>query len=147
MPIGLLARLARAAAALGSCAAVGPALGEVCPSDGAVAKRGPGGGALAPPMGAGKFSPSPFDSPLHLDAGVRMPGRLAGAALLSLTLAGAARAQGPDSTSLASPFRALDLPAPNEFRTGAGRPGAGYWQQRADYRIAATLDPATQELR
>ena len=76
-----------------------------------------------------------------------MPGRLAGAALLSLTLAGAARAQGPDSTSTASPFRALDLPAPNEFRTGAGRPGAAYWQQRADYRIEATLDPATQELR
>ena len=76
-----------------------------------------------------------------------MPGRLAGAALLSLTLIGAARAQGPDSTQTASPFRALDLPAPNEFRTGAGRPGARYWQQRADYRIQATLDPASQTLR
>ena len=60
MPIGLLAR---AAAALGSCDLVGPTLGEVCPSDAAVAKRVLGRDALAPPMGAGKFSPSPFDSP------------------------------------------------------------------------------------
>jgi len=46
-----------------------------------------------------------------------------------------------------SPFRPLDLPAPNGVRTGAGRPGPGYWQQRVDYRIRATLDTATQELR
>jgi hypothetical protein len=46
-----------------------------------------------------------------------------------------------------SPFRPLDLPAPNDVRTGSGRPGAKYWQQRADYKIAATLDPARNELR
>jgi len=46
-----------------------------------------------------------------------------------------------------SPFRPLDLPAPNLVRTGSGRPGRAYWQQRADYRIQATLDPARQELR
>ncbi len=46
-----------------------------------------------------------------------------------------------------SPFRPLDLPAPNDVRTGSGRPGAKYWQQRADYRITATLDPARNELR
>src|SRR4051794_35990860 len=46
-----------------------------------------------------------------------------------------------------SPFRRLELPAPNEVRTGSGRPGARYWQQRADYRISATLDSATHELR
>jgi hypothetical protein len=46
-----------------------------------------------------------------------------------------------------SPFRALDLPTPNEFRSASGRPGAKYWQQRADYRIAATLDPARNEVR
>jgi hypothetical protein len=45
-----------------------------------------------------------------------------------------------------SPFRPLDLPTPNQFRTGAGRPGPGYWQQRVDYTIRATLDPATQML-
>ena len=46
-----------------------------------------------------------------------------------------------------SPFRPLDLPAPNDVRTGSGRPGAKYWQQRADYKITATLDPARNELR
>lgn len=46
-----------------------------------------------------------------------------------------------------SPFRKLELPAPNEVRTGSGRPGPGYWQQRADYRISATLDSARNELR
>ncbi len=49
--------------------------------------------------------------------------------------------------SAPSPFRPLDLPSPNRFRTGAGRPGPDYWQQRADYRIEATLDPAASELR
>jgi hypothetical protein len=46
-----------------------------------------------------------------------------------------------------SPFRPLDLPAPNEIRTGSGRPGPRYWQQQANYRIAATLDPARNEVR
>lgn len=45
-----------------------------------------------------------------------------------------------------SPFRSLELPAPSTVRTGSGRPGAGYWQQRADYRIRATLDSATRTL-
>ena len=45
-----------------------------------------------------------------------------------------------------SPFRALDLPAANEMRTGSGRPGPRYWQQRADYRIQATLDVEKGEL-
>ena len=45
-----------------------------------------------------------------------------------------------------SPFRSLELPAPSAVRTGSGRPGAGYWQQRADYRIRATLDSATRTL-
>src|SRR5438552_13984822 len=43
-------------------------------------------------------------------------------------------------------FRALDLPAPNDVRTGSGRPGVHYWQQRVDYRIDATLDVAKNEL-
>jgi hypothetical protein len=46
-----------------------------------------------------------------------------------------------------SPFRQLELPAANDVRTGSGRPGSKYWQQRADYKIAATLDPARNELR
>ena len=46
-----------------------------------------------------------------------------------------------------SPFRALVLPTPNELRAASGRPGAKYWQQRVDYKISATLDPAKNELR
>ena len=76
-----------------------------------------------------------------------MPGRLAAVILFCLSLAGVAPAQSPDSSAATSPFRPLDLPAPNGMRTGAGRPGRAYWQQRADYRIQATLDPARRELR
>src|SRR3954454_1021664 len=39
-----------------------------------------------------------------------------------------------------SPFRRLELPAPNRLRTGAGAPGPEYWQQRVDYVIRASLD-------
>ncbi|HZA99258.1 MAG TPA: M1 family metallopeptidase [Gemmatimonadales bacterium] len=46
-----------------------------------------------------------------------------------------------------SVFRALPLPAPNPYRTGSGRPGPSYWQQRVDYRIAATLDTVRREIR
>jgi hypothetical protein len=70
-------------------------------------------------------------------------------ALMTHASSEAARAQSPAMASVAdsSPFRALALPTPNEYRTGAGRPGPHYWQQRADYRIAATLDPARNEVR
>jgi len=46
-----------------------------------------------------------------------------------------------------SPFRPLQLPTPSLQRTASGRPGRGYWQQRVDYRISATLDTARRELR
>ena len=62
-------------------------------------------------------------------------------------VSGTARAQGSSSVADSSPFRPLDLPAPNVVRTGSGRPGARYWQQRVDYRITATLDPAANEVR
>jgi hypothetical protein len=45
-----------------------------------------------------------------------------------------------------SPFRPLDLPAPNVWRAGDGRPGPEYWQQRVDYRIRASVDPAAKVL-
>ncbi len=38
-----------------------------------------------------------------------------------------------------APIDAL-LPAPDSARTVTGRPGPGYWQQRADFEIAVTLD-------
>jgi peptidase M1-like protein len=75
-----------------------------------------------------------------------VPPRIPGVILLALALAGSLRAQTVDSAA-ASPFRPLAMPAPNDVRTGSGRPGKRYWQQRADYRIEATLDPATHELR
>src|SRR6266850_7577351 len=50
------------------------------------------------------------------------------------------------SVADSSPFRPLNLPTPNVYRTGAGRPGARYWQQKVDYRIRATLDPERNQL-
>jgi len=68
---------------------------------------------------------------------------------LGLALPSVASSQTPRAASVAdsSPFRALELPAPNAYRSGSGRPGPSYWQQRADYRINATLDPARNEIR
>ncbi len=40
-------------------------------------------------------------------------------------------------------FAPLDLPAPTALRTADGRPGPAYWQNRNDYRIDVSLDPAT----
>jgi hypothetical protein len=68
--------------------------------------------------------------------------------LLAVLLPAAAPAQGSGAAVAdSSPFRPLSLPTPNEYRGGSGRPGPRYWQQRADYRITATLDPAQNELR
>ncbi|HEU4564011.1 MAG TPA: M1 family metallopeptidase [Gemmatimonadaceae bacterium] len=40
----------------------------------------------------------------------------------------------------------MDWPGPNQYRDAAGSPGPAYWQQRADYTIAATLDTAAQRV-
>ena len=39
-------------------------------------------------------------------------------------------------------FRQMDeiWPTANSYRTAGGEPGHEYWQQRADYKINATLD-------
>jgi peptidase M1-like protein len=67
---------------------------------------------------------------------------------VSLSPVSSAQTAARDSvTAGASVFRPLELPSPNEYRTGSGRPGPRYWQQRADYRIAATLDTARRQLR
>ncbi len=60
-------------------------------------------------------------------------------------LAGQASAQRPGVPDT-TPFRPLELPSPNVYRTGAGTPGPLYWQQRADYSIGASLDTATHTL-
>ncbi len=56
------------------------------------------------------------------------------------------------STSVAlaqdtSPFRPLSLTPASSVRTPTGRPGPDYWQQRADYRIQASLNPANHRLK
>jgi len=56
-------------------------------------------------------------------------------------------AQSTRSVADSSPFRPLTLPTPTEVRTASGRPGPKYWQQRADYRITASLDTARHLLR
>jgi hypothetical protein len=50
------------------------------------------------------------------------------------------------SSSDRSPFRRLELPAPNRIRTGSGAPGPEYWQQRVDYVIRASLDTTSRKL-
>lgn len=39
------------------------------------------------------------------------------------------------------------LPTPNIYRTASGAPGHGYWQNRADYEIAAYLDEDKRNLK
>jgi len=43
-------------------------------------------------------------------------------------------------------FSPLPLPPANDIRRPDGRPGRGYWQQRVDYQISATLDTAAKSL-
>ncbi len=38
----------------------------------------------------------------------------------------------------------IDMPGPNRYRSSSGAPGPDYWQQRADYRITASLDTTTR---
>ncbi|MEP6590712.1 MAG: M1 family metallopeptidase [Gemmatimonadota bacterium] len=44
-------------------------------------------------------------------------------------------------------FAPLTLPTATMVRNAAGAPGARYWQNRADYDLAATLDTASKTLR
>ncbi|WP_305820903.1 M1 family metallopeptidase [Massilia brevitalea] len=57
---------------------------------------------------------------------------------LTLSLSTAAHAADPFDDK----FRQLDelLPTPTTTRTASGAPGHAYWQQRADYKLRATLD-------
>src|ERR1700730_6718511 len=71
------------------------------------------------------------------------------------------RMETPDTSAAAPPARSvfdtqrddpfattnrIDWPGPNRYRSSSGSPGPDYWQQRADYTIAATLDTSTTEL-
>ncbi|WP_186807754.1 M1 family metallopeptidase [Swaminathania salitolerans] len=49
--------------------------------------------------------------------------------------------------SMRAVFDTLVLPdAISSYRSGSGRPGPDYWQNRADYRIKARIDPAHHRL-
>jgi hypothetical protein len=65
---------------------------------------------------------------------------LARSIALTLALAASAHAAEPFDDK----FRQLDelLPTPTTTRTASGAPGHEYWQQRADYKLRATLDEA-----
>ncbi len=67
-----------------------------------------------------------------------IPRTTLGVLVLTVTLTSQGLAQNGDDQR----FRTPPLPTPNSYRTGAGVPGADYWQQRVDYQIRATLDPA-----
>lgn len=66
--------------------------------------------------------------------------------LTVLLIAAMAPSASAQSVATQSPFRPLPLPAPNSVRNASGRPGADYWQQRADYRIDVSIDPSTNIL-
>mgnify|MGYP006269127669 FL=1 len=72
--------------------------------------------------------------------------------LVGVLFLSAARAQQREPASAEDPahnlevFESIDLPAPNAYRAAAGRPGADYWQQRADYDIAVRLNPTTHRV-
>lgn len=43
-------------------------------------------------------------------------------------------------------FQPPALPTPNTYRAASGAPGSEYWQQGADYRIEATLEPGAKRV-
>lgn len=68
-------------------------------------------------------------------------------ALLLLPLTSRAQSAAPDADADAPrAVLPLDLPTPNRYRLASGEPGPAYWQQRADYRIDVTLDPALRRI-
>ncbi|MDB5790889.1 MAG: aminopeptidase [Massilia sp.] len=68
------------------------------------------------------------------------------ARLVALTLMLSSGASAADKFD--DKFRQLDelLPTPTTTRTASGAPGHAYWQQRADYRLRATLDEAKRAI-
>lgn len=82
-------------------------------------------------------------------------GQIAGAVLALAFSVSGVDAQGAAPVQVApqrsvtdtSIFAPLQLPAANTFRSGSGAPGAGYWQNRADYNLQATVDTGTNTLK
>jgi hypothetical protein len=70
------------------------------------------------------------------------------ACVAALAFAGSAHAQAPGNPyDPLKTFAPLALPQPaTSLRDGSGAPGPSYWQNRADYSIAARIDTAAHEL-
>jgi hypothetical protein len=67
---------------------------------------------------------------------------MCGIGLVGLASAAVAGVYNPRDT-----FASFDIgQAPSIYRSADGRPGPGYWQNRADYTIRARLDPATHSI-
>lgn len=71
-----------------------------------------------------------------------------GAVSVMSTTAPAAAANAPRTTAddPISRIDRMDWPGPNSYRSASGMPGPAYWQQRADYTIAVTLDTTRQRV-
>jgi hypothetical protein len=77
----------------------------------------------------------------------RLPAGFAALGLIA-SFAHAVPAAPYDAGPFDDKFRQLDelLPTPTDTRTASGAPGHAYWQQRADYRIRASLDEARRAI-
>lgn len=72
------------------------------------------------------------------------PVRLAEPVTITMVAPGTADPAGAD-LQVSSPHR-IDWPAPSPYRSASGEPGPAYWQQRADYTLAVTLDTTARRV-
>ena len=78
---------------------------------------------------------------------VTTPVRIAEPVSFTITVPGDSAS--PSDIVRDNPFLAanrIDWPGPNAYRSASGEPGPSYWQQRADYTLAATLDTAAKRV-
>ena len=72
---------------------------------------------------------------------------IAFAAVLAASTAAATTIDTPGGFNPQQTFAPFTYPQPaTAFRSASGQPGPLFWQNRADYKITATLDPATRQL-
>src|SRR6201996_8636585 len=78
---------------------------------------------------------------------------LAGLLPALMAVASVCQAQKDDTAAFPSKYNYRDAFGPffyskngNEFRAADGQPGPKYWQNRADYQLAATLNDQTNEI-
>lgn len=70
-----------------------------------------------------------------------------GSVLLLLAMPGLATTDNGNAYNPQQAFAPFDYPQPvTPYRSASGMPGPAFWQNRADYRITATLDPASRKL-